>query len=188
MNEYNENLYQFLTKAENFEPFFDLKEQYENVKRRLINEFWELVYDEIKLMPVNEHGWTYIVDAENSHNRKLRAKHPVIADKAGIAYEFLNGNVVLGAIFNRNKINVDSMSKIWRDATEYIKNLQGWEVGKGGWWYAIYKQNLLDMSQKASLMEILPEVRGTLAKDYALQINQAVKELGEFCIEQSNKH
>ena len=186
MNEYNEKLYQFLTKAENFEPYFDLKEQYEIVKKQLINEFWACVFYEVKNLPVD--GWTFILDPENSPNRKLRANHSLMGDKAGIAYEFLNGNVVLGAIFNRNKINDVAMNAIWTDAKEYIGNLQGWEVGKGGWWYAIFKQNLLDMSQKASLIEILPEVRESLAKDYALQINQTIKELGGFCIEQSNKH
>lgn len=194
---YDAQLYTFLTRPENFEPFIDLSEQYAKVKQRLIDEFWMMVLEEANKMKPKDMEWSFSLEEPNSRNRKLRACHPDISDEnlnAGIIYEYLDSELLLGAWFNRWNVRFkDSMPNIWEDAKVYLKinlasiNDYTWNVGSGGWWFAIYKYPGLNFSQKSSLLQILPHVREPLAKTYAAQLVSAVAQLGPFLLNHAKK-
>lgn len=189
MTAYDAQLYTFLTKPENFEPLVDLREQFDKVRQRLINEFWALVLEEASRLKPAGMLWVFTLDDANAPNRKLRANHPDITNKdfkAGIIYEFLHMEVVLGAWFNRDMLK-DAIYNIWAEAKKFTEGNPLWTVGSGSWWFAIYKRPGLNLSQKASLLQVLPDVRASLATAYAEQFISAVDQLGPFCLEQAKK-
>lgn len=194
---YDAQLYTFLTRPENFEPFIDLSEQYNKVKQRLINEFWMLVLEETNKMKPHNMPWEFDIEDINFDYRKLFARHPEVSDNnlnSAILYENLDGNVVVGAWFDRGNTRFrDSIFNIWEDGKRYLdtspalKSDYSWNVGSGGWWFAIYKYPGLNFSQKSSLLQILPHVREPLAKTYAAQLISAVAQLGPFLLNHAKK-
>jgi hypothetical protein len=193
MKLYDEKLYDFLSKKENFEPYFDLHQQYEKVRKQMVDEFWDQVAQNIKANPPQNTEWMVEVDPPGTGNRKLRMKHPVTAGspdfKAGIIYEHLENYVYLGVWVNRWLLkNEGDIKQIFAEAGEVVKDKPGWKAGSGGWWFVIHRDTGEDFRQKETLVKITPEDRGVFAKTMATEIVEAVNLFGEFCIEQVKKN
>lgn len=193
MKLYDDKLYEFISKKENFEPYVELYEQYEKVKIRLVNEFWDEVLSFVRSLPLHDGRWTPELDPPLVGNRKLKMKHPDITKgdqfRAGIVFEHVESTLFLGAWFNRNLLNDydKDFIQICETASKEVKNNQGWKYGTGGWWFAIYRDTGYDFKKKDTLMQILPEERTSLVQTLANDMVDTVNQFGDFCISQVNK-
>lgn len=182
-------LYVFLTQPENFEPFADLQSQYNDVRIRLINEFWELVFQFVIQRKEEVPEWEFYIDTRGIEFRKVGATHKEAINTKGrskIVYEFLDKDVILGIWINRISFDGDALKRMRDAASKFIKDKHPWQLGNGNLWYTILKRPGLNLQQKSSLMEILPARRRSLANQYADDLIAAIKDLGEFCISQAN--
>lgn len=191
---YDAQLYTFLTRPENFEPFIDLSEQYNKVKQRLVNEFWMLVLEEAQKLKPKKMLWEFGIEDVDARWRKLFARHLEISDNnlnAAILYENLDDKVVLGAWFDRSNKRFTEYNR--DENYEYLrsnpttKGDYSWIACNRENWCAIYKYPGLNFSQKASLLQILPHVREPLAKFYASLLISAVEQLGSFVLKNAKK-
>lgn len=188
MKIFDEQLYTFLTRPENFEPFADLQGHYNKVRERLINDFWDLVHQEVLRRRDEVSDWEITLEAKGIDFRKLRATHgdAINTDsRSKIVYEFLDSEVILGVWIDRGRIGIDKLRKIWEAATEFVANKHPWQPGNGGLWYTIQKRPGLNLQHKSSLMEILPAKREALAMQYAADFILAIQQLGPFCLKQA---
>lgn len=189
MSVYDDKLFEFLTKSENFEPLVDMYSQFGPIKERLLLEFWTLVKLEIEKMQAGK--WkAWIDDNAPNGNAKVGFYHPTYTTNDGntssclIIFEKLSGTVTYGLWFHRNesvqKIDFDAICK---DVRESLPN---WTAGSGGWWFAAYKQPGEDFSNPGHLSRILPEVRDALVKEYAGHLASSLKELEPFAFKYGN--
>ena len=60
MSAYHDKIYEFITKVENFEPYAELINHYEAIRKRLLIDFWTEVKEE--LATTNKSEWKVWID------------------------------------------------------------------------------------------------------------------------------
>lgn len=179
MSAYHDKIYEFITKVENFEPYAELINHYEAIRKRLLIDFWTEVKEE--LAATNKSEWKVWIDDNapygNSKVGYFHADYTKDSDQTSsclIIFERLDSSPVYGVWFNRGTgvqdINFNAIC-------EYVKqNHTVWNAGSGNWWFAGYKTTPDNFRNAEHLTRILPEQRTPVVKEYAAYLRTAFEE------------
>lgn len=177
---YTEEMFDFFTSKENFELVSNIYEQFEDVKTKLLTDFWQQVIEKVELL-VKSTDWQIEsyeagVDLNDSALwlHKINHYHQVDATPViWVSYENLNSRVYAHLQRDSNYINLgnDVLIKHLSEIKQYIKSR------------GIIKEELCyiwtddDFSQTKSLKKILPYNRELLADSYAKLIVDMANDL-----------
>jgi len=176
MSAYDNKLYAFLTKKENFEPYSEMVNHFETIKYRLLTEFWGEVYKGLRAPgrwkifkdDIIPDRWAKVGFYQEQYSTPE-------GDIMAIAFEHLDRDVLYGLWFARDILDSPFDFKA---VCEYVKQqLKDWTAGSGGWYYAARRDTGDDFSKPEHLLRILPENRSTVVKEYAGYLNTALIEL-----------
>ena len=174
MDKYQEEMYSFFTHKGNFENMIKVINHFKNVRETLIQEFWDLVYDKLK-EHVDEHmkGWEVGKD-KNYFTRypgiwiykkewgisPIREELPFV-----VSWESMSIDPHYGIWFNKD-------SKVW-DISDSKTHIENCKEARGfkkhlTWAHLVYSE--LAFSDKQDLIQILPDAKDDLAKQYSNQL------------------
>lgn len=149
-----DKIYQLITQADNFEFAYDLNSNFDSIKERIIDEFWEDVISSLK------DRYSELIIKEESEEIKLSSKKfKGISFFLGL-YDYEDFQQGLCVEYNGTK----KMQKIIED--EFIDLFDDDMLdGKDSvfWFYETKNENFQEL---ASLKKILPENRKTLIDKY----------------------
>ncbi len=188
MDKFDQNLYEFVTLAENFEPAFEIANKFDFFKKRLIGSFWQKVIDNIELnikhYDIPElNGWIAsdkgiikspnILGIYNDEYCNESYHYPSVETC------FLNwgeGRIIVGLFFNpEERIKGLDINKV----RNYIKKtlLKNWKLAPLGYSLPIYKFMNDNFNTYETLRKMLPSEGDFLAKEYAQILINTHKEL-----------
>lgn len=176
MNKFDDDLYNFIIKPENFEPVFELSNRFNDFKERLIINFWRKVVSYLEFNEPELKGWKYCIQEEVPQSGSMIYLYKdeycskITQEPASVLTTFYNevsggGKIILGVSFDRtlSKLNYEKVRKF---AAQIIK--AGWKLSPPNiWTFPIYKYMDEDFNSYDSLRKILPSEEDYLAKEYA---------------------
>lgn len=178
MSDYDDKMFEFLTQEENLEGLILAKNQFPDVKKRLIIGFWNSVKSKLKeIMPDY-----FTVHLE--HDRIEKGDSKLFIYKKGqnmcknnlpsviVLFENLNGSTFYGVFVNEESVDIDPSK-----AMDKLKdlNLKGYERPYGI--YPLWKYDSeLDFSSDQSLINIIPSKRDEKANSCAQTLIELAKE------------
>lgn len=187
MNKFDHDLYEFVTSVENFEPAFEIANKFDFFKKRLIENFWQKVIDNIELNIKHAYipelnGWIASDNGIKSSNI-LGIYNDEYCNKnyhyPSVETCFLNwgdGRIIVGLFFNtEERIKGLDINKV----RNYIKKtlLKNWKLAPLGYSLPIYKFMKDNFNTYETLRKILPSEGDFLANEYAETLINIHKEL-----------
>lgn len=178
MNNFQKELYNFFSTDDNFEAACDVVEHFSTVKKQMIIEFWQEVYNQIKLEMEKFPGWKvymekdiFIKDSQLCVYRNEFCKEKDWAD-LGIAIEKLATDPHYGIWVNCNRKD-EELKKV---RAELITKKRDWlSDGQDNYW-PIWKHTTLDFDIMDTIRQLQPEKR----KELVSQMIERFMELFNF--------
>lgn len=172
MDEYEREIYQFLTHKENFDQMLKVLEHADMVANTLIREFWDLVYEKLTAWNVEQGGrWRLIKENyfERWSKMGITKQAWLMADESPlfrIAWESLSQDIHYGLQFLPNEQEHD-VRKMQAEI-EKIRSSQGTKGNQYGWaLVTYYRRYNFGTDHMKDLVHILPEKRETTAMEFA---------------------
>lgn len=175
MNKFDDDLYDFVIKPENFEPVFELANRFDDFKEKLIKDFWRNVFENLKSCK-NLDDWYAEQETDSLiwlFNKKY-CDQDEIASIATCFYNYGSGRIMLGIYFNK-EINTFNYEKVREFAEKMIKD--EWRLGPKNDSFPIYKLMNENFNTYETLRKIFPSEGDGLANEYAKALVNAHKEL-----------
>jgi hypothetical protein len=175
MDQYEQELYNFLIQENNFNTMVKIMDQYQMVKENLLHDFWNKVSEKIyTLLSTRKGDWQVL-----NPNNKERSDAKLILYKAhwkgneshpfvGVAWEKLFGNPYYGVWVNMdsNKINFDLVD------TKIQSIRKDYNYRRDHTWWPLWQFGGLNFSNNSELNKILPNRSEYLATEYAEKLIQ----------------
>lgn len=187
MDNYNQEIFNFLTKSENFEPLIKAVDHFDMVRTEILNRFWNKVLNYVnELKEGNLPNWK----AEFYPNIHAKYAHLCLYNIEWekdneipfcIAWENLCYHPYVGFWLNndlRNEYDLDGI----KSAVRLNSSLKGADfILDHQVWWAFYYYSNHNFNERKTLLEILPDQSDEIAKDYAQQlVNLAINFKGEY--------
>ena len=181
MSEYKEAKFNFITKSENFKAAFEVSEQMEEIKKKLITDFWKAVKIKIESkIEEKKLEWTIRLDDVFDTYSKLHIFTSGSYDISA-SYEGLSKNLLFGIWIHTQNGNFDQ-----KDIDENIKKknlFMDKNLNSKHW---ICWENYQDHFNKIeTLMKILIDIREKFADEIATHLFKFAEEnkvhIDEFC-------
>ena len=174
MDAYEVEIYKFLTQRENFENMVRVMDNYDMVRRKLIQDFWELVFT--KLGKLNaEHGdmWEikfyedlfYKYSKLFIYKETWKIEHGLPA--LSIAWERLAFSTAYYGVWINNESKVMDTNAIRRYA-QGLDMAKDFEKPTDFWGF--WSEGNYDFSKPSDLVNILPDKQEETATEYARTI------------------
>lgn len=177
-------MYEFITKKENFEAFMEMVDDYEKAKPQIRAEFWNEVSNNLK--NIHRTGWYFYSDKNlelGSAKIGFWYQHPHQGQEpieAGIVFEQLPTQTFYGAWFDPKRFN---KSKLLDALTS--EDRQRWTIDNGQY-FLQYKNTGDNFQWRQGLSTILPEVRKLQVDNYVGLFKDAFEKLAPFIETQVN--
>lgn len=179
MSDYDDKMFGFLTQEENLEGLILAKNQFPDVRKRLISEFWIAVKSKLDAEKPNDFEIYFELDRIEKTNSKLSLYKKgqdlcEINSLPSIAISFENLN---GATFYGIFVNNESKSIKIKEGIEKLSALPLKDFKKEDNWYPLWKYDSeLDFFNDQSLMNIIPSKRDEKANSCAQTLIELAKE------------
>jgi hypothetical protein len=177
-------VYQYVTKKENYEALLEMFEDLEKAKPQLRMEFWNEVYKEVK--EVSRLNWELCLDEDvATQYSKLGFwyAHPnePYEVNAGVIYETLSGAVRYGAWFDARQFKKEVLTSA---VNKYPTHQHEWKIDTKPFSFLQYQMTGDNFESSHGLRNILPEVRSDSVKKYTKTLIDAFDRLAPFVEEQ----
>ena len=168
MSEFDEKVFDYLTRENNFTPAYEIYQLFPQVKARLIVEFWDLVQKHLK-RNTDDSDWVVKADDDYTSTYSKMGVHLEQDPAANIRviYEKLHGDTYYGVW-----INCKNESLNIRDWHNYVeKEIEKLDSMSSANEYWLGRSSLDDdFNNIQTLKNILPGKRTKLAKVYAKEL------------------
>ena len=182
MDKYQQAIFDFATKDENFEFTFEIGNNFELFRRKLINDFWDNVVFLLKEKSIELNGWipwkeNEVVTGGDTiagiySNEYYSENYDTSANIS--FFNWGDGRVLYGIFFNQ-KVPGINYDKILEFAQKTIKS--DWQIAPKSWWWPVYKYTGENFKTFLSLQKILPNQREALAEEFVNNLINAKSEL-----------
>jgi hypothetical protein len=186
MDKFKEELFLFCIKEQNFQLVYEVAENFDFFKRKLLDDFWADVVFGLKQKSKEIDGWNSWKENEVIKGSSYIAgiygsKHCPTGDSyASVTVSYFNygdGRVMYGLNFN------ESVSK--DICTVLIKELNTlevseWKVAPKNWAWQLYKFTGENFNNYNSLVKVLPERKEVLVKEYINNLVNTYKVFKDF--------
>lgn len=178
------DVYEYITKKENFEAFMEMLEDYEKAKPQIRKEFWSDVKKQVK--DISRQNWEFQVDEDIATQYSKFGfwyAHPnePFEVNAGIIYESLTGAVRYGAWFDSKQFKKDELLS---GLKKYPTHQHEWKIDNKPYCFLQYQVTGDNFEFRHGLKHILPEVRSQWVTKYAKTLTDALDRLAPFVEEQ----
>lgn len=186
MTKYQVEFYKFVIAPENFEAICDIVENFEDVRLRLVYDFWVDVKDRCEVLLKEKAEWTAEISPYNEEVTEFLFYRSgflpeSVKEDADFCIYFMDlyDRAYYGLWLNEDSksFNMQSIRKIAKD-----NKLSGWRGD--GTTFAYYKFMPDNFDDMASIKKIQPDNRESLVHQYADNIIDGINELEPFI----NKH
>jgi hypothetical protein len=182
MDKYQEAIFDFATMDENFEFTFEIGNNFELFRRKLISDFWDSVVRLLNGKVSELNGWIAWREDEVVKGAGTIAgiySMDYYSDEydVSVSTSFCNwgdGRILYGVCFNK-EVPTIKYDKIMSSAKKTIKG--DWRFAPESWYYPVYKYTDENFNNYSSLRKILPNQKELLAEEYADNLIAAHKEL-----------
>ncbi len=189
MDKYQEAVFDFATKDENFEFTFEIGDHFELFKRKLINGFWDEVVHKLNEKATEINGWiprreNEVIKGDTTIAGIYNKDYSCDKYNNSVNISFCNygdGRILYGICFNWDVPGI-SYNKILSSAKKVLG--KEWLVAPESWSYPIYKMTDENFKKYQSLKKILPSQKESLAEEFSDKIITTYKELS-FLIEKN---
>ena len=170
MDNYQSEIFKFLTTRDNFESFIKLMSHYDNVREELLKTFWRSVDTELRALAKNSQ-WVVTLDTDIFvRYAKLQMYMPnwKYEDKPLVSFtwEGLSALSYRGLLVYTETKGVDVMSI--RNATVNFKPSNFSTIASQSW--AWWRNADVNFSNPKDLIEILPDKCEAKAKEWAREL------------------
>lgn len=170
MSQFNDEIYDHITRSENFESAFEVYQIIPAVRKRLLVDFWDLVKSKIKEVEFSKN-----FEVEISDNIFERWSYLSLTYHTNLAvtYETLDGNCYYGLWIKKDvgaphKEVIDKYRKEFNILPQQFATNESWI----GWTYVGY-----DFNNIQSLNKIIPVQRESTAVEFAIRLTRLAEEL-----------
>ena len=182
MDKYQEAIFDFATKDENFEFTFEIGNKFELFKRKLINDFWDEVVHKLNEKANEINGWIPQREDEVIKGCTTIAgiyNKDYSCDKYNnsVSISFCNygdGRILYGICFNWDVPGIN-YTKILSSAKKALG--KEWLFAPESWGWPVYKFTDENFKKYLSLKKILPSQKDLLAEEFADKLITTHKEL-----------
>ncbi len=178
MNKFDEDLYEFITTPDNFEASFEIANKFEVFKKKIIEDFWQKVIENIELniqLDKRTELKDWIISDENIivnngclgiYNDKYCSEKLICTSVETCFQNWSSGNIVVGLYFNsQEKIKGLNKNNIIAYCKKNVSN--DWKLSSPTYDLPIYKRMKENFNSYDTLRKILPSEGDFLAKEYA---------------------
>ena len=171
MSIYQDEIFNYLTKRDNFMPAYDIYQMFPNVKNTLISQFWPIVKSTLQEL-ISEPDWK--IDLAEDISIRYSKLSVSINDSFYVVFEGLDKQPFFGLLIDFDNNTLDRPR-----INEHAKNFQAIQGMKKSDWYLGYTLTGENFDNIETLKRILPENREVLAKEFAtllFELAYAIKE------------
>lgn len=185
MENYEQQIYSFLTQRQNCEPFLNLVGHYEMIRKELLEKFWGLIEQKVneKFKTTTEvSGWE--ARLENvfgqhgklycfNHSWRLKEDSPVL-----VSWESLAFKPYVGLWLDHNQSKDYNLESFKKGVQPFAKenNYRSKDNNKS---WAFWRYADIDFNKQESLLEILPDVQEQLAEQLSEELFDLVLSMDE---------
>ena len=162
MSIYEEEMFKYITKVENFEVAFEISELFPDVTKKVIAQFWGQVKNKLIESTNNTHWVVSLDDDVFSTWSSLNLTREKWKESFYVMYEKLHENVYYGLWINYEHNDLD-MNRIVR----HVENIESlYDMKKSKYWLG-YTHIGEDFNSINTLKKILPSRNNDLADELA---------------------
>lgn len=177
MDTYEREIFNYLTKKENFSSAFEIYQQFPKVKNELIRQFWEMVK---KLLDekANDNNWQvkFFNDISEKYSKLGLCLRSDNHENIRVIFEDLLGRTYYGVWINAENNALDKIQiKNFAEGVSAIKQMKS---SANEYWLG-FEYIEPDFNNIESLERILPDVREDLADELAQMLFGLAKEIKE---------
>lgn len=178
MSTYQDEIFNYLTKKDNFFSAYEIPQIFPEVKNTLIEKFWRAVKNSLEEL-TKETNWE-IGMSENIF--KTYSSLSIGLDKRfGVAYEELHGQTYYGLWIDFDDKKLDR-PKI----NEYASKIEAINWMKKSKWYLGWTSTGANFNNIETLKRILPDNRDDYAKELANQLFDLAEKIQKDILKMSN--
>ena len=176
MNDYEDKMFQFLTEEENLKGMIIAKNQFPGVREKLIQNFWNQVYKNVKTAILNKQEWEVVLEGNiNLWHSKLYIREKEgktrVLDNGFPSFIFCLERLTAGSPYvafwmNQHESTDYDLAKVH----EYLslKNYQKLMYDGTGSWFLLWREyQNFNLANDESLIQIVPTKMGEKAKEFS---------------------
>jgi hypothetical protein len=185
MNNYEEEIFNFLTTRQNFENVIRVREHWDMIQQKLLIDFWDLVIEKIDkgLEELNLEWKTFLKGSYSVSNSSIwlfkkewevntEETPPIRLEWQAMMFSTLHYG-----------ITVNLNSKLWNPSKMFSFLREDINIQKhqsNGNWYPYYVDAPYSFETPKGLLRILPENRDEIANEYANTLLKLIDEYGDL--------
>jgi hypothetical protein len=176
MEKWEEDIFSFLTEKEHFESLIKIAPYYEKVKKELLSQFWEAVYQKIQAFVKSKDGWQVSkpndIFERNAHILLYKNSWVPQGEWASISlgWEWLTFSKPFFCLLINHDSKVLDIEKAMREGELLINMVNekfNFELeGNYGWW-AFWQYAEIDFNTDTEFIKILPDNRELLIDSFS---------------------
>ena len=182
----DKNLFDYLTKQDNFRSFYDLHRLLPQISEQLHEEFWRsCVYNQLAdIIENNEYGFNVSIDENDPTYKQIKLFKKGWRDLC-VCFEFKGSigqsweQIYCAIPWDKKHYNENQLNDICNKFNENLK-LSSFNLDKNSKWLS-WKYIGYLYNDETTLYKILPEIRDSYARELAELLWEFAKEVNELC-------